>query len=80
MDSFRVKLSQSEFVKLNRRFPNRKSSSEIGKRAIEIVMTHFKRVRGCSFKPAVQGADLAVVMAKLGQRPKDYEVKGTCEF
>jgi hypothetical protein len=78
MDSFQAKLSPIEFADLNERFPPSQGSNQIGKRAMEIVKIHFRRVQpGCAFVSPVRGADLAVVLEGCG--PAQFEIKGTAD-
>ena|SRR5437867_1428479 len=78
MDSFRVKLSPAEFAELNNRFPPSRGSGDIGKRAVEIVKSHFRgRHPGCRFVDPPRRADLALVPDAAG--PKLFEVKGTAD-
>ena len=79
MNSFQVKLSEADFVDLNGRFPQSQGSSDIGKRAVEIVKHHFRGQQpGCRFVDPPRGADLAVVPPDAA-RPNVFEVKGTAE-
>ncbi|MBI4408965.1 MAG: hypothetical protein HY561_04620 [Gemmatimonadetes bacterium] len=76
MKSFRVKLNPAELAELNQRFPPSRGSSDIGKRAVEIVKCHFRRHHPrCRFVDPPRGADLAVVLETDGT--KLFEVKGT---
>jgi hypothetical protein len=78
INSFPVKLSVDELADLNKKFPRSRGSGDIGKRAIEIVMNHFRRSDPtCKFVKPQPGADLAVVLGSSGA--KQFEVKGTAD-
>ena len=77
MESFRAQLTVEELLDLNQRFPPSRGSSDIGKRAVEIMKLHFRRLHpGCSFVSPHPGADLALL---VGPVPAQYEVKGTAD-
>lgn len=78
MDSFRVKLTAAELTELNTRFPPSRGSSDIGKRAVEIIKCHFRgRHPSYRFADPPRGADLAVVVDAADTRV--FEVKGTAD-
>lgn len=78
MTSYKVTLTQEAFAELNGRFPASRGSSDIGKRAVEIVKLHYlSQHPGCTFVRPPLGADLAVVID--GGAPIAFEIKGTAD-
>lgn len=77
--SYTIHLSQQDWDALNHRFPRTQGSSDIGKRAVEILRCHFMRVDpGCEFVAPPRGADLAIRSAE-GTKVVAFEVKGTAD-
>jgi hypothetical protein len=79
MRSFTVRLTSVEKAALDAKHPPSSSSSDIGKRAIEIVKCYFRATSpGCSFVVPPKGGDLAVL--ETGSMvAKVFEVKGTSD-
>ncbi len=78
MESIAVKLTSSQFSKLNSLFNQSGKSADVGKRAVEIVKIYFmsKNPR-CTFPVPPSGVDLVV---QENRSRKKLEIKGTSEL
>jgi len=77
MEALRVDLDDEELRVLDAKFPQSLASGVIGKRAVEIVKIHLRRVDPkCNFSRPRNGADLEVLFSN-GQNRLVLEIKGT---
>lgn len=78
METIEYKISKRDFQKLNRKYRRRGKSSEIGKRAVDIVKIYFKdNNQNVHFSPeSIEGIDLIAI---IGNQRIKIEIKGTAE-
>ena len=78
MDILEVNLTEGEFNKLNKDFPPSEKSSDIAKRAEELVKHYFRdNFPNCKFTTPKDGADLLVKWD--GGGTIKIEIKGTAD-
>lgn len=77
MNLIKVDLPEAEFARLNSLFPPTIKSSNVGERAVELVMLHFRsRHAGCTFTKNIDGYDLQV---EWDGGEEKIEIKGTAD-
>ena len=77
MERIDLIISELEFIKLNKEYPNTGKSSFVGERAIELVKIHFRNQDNtCIFMKPTDGGDLII---SCNDRRLKIEVKGTAE-
>lgn len=75
MERIELNVNDDEFAKLNKHYPKNGKSSDIAKRAIELVKLYFRsKYPNCDFSIPTDGSDLEITFANTTQR---IEVKGT---
>jgi hypothetical protein len=79
MQRIEIAVPEPEYEVLSRRLPQTGKSSDIGRRAVELVKLHFKSLDPqCNFREQVDAFDLQVTRS-TGEVER-LEVKGTASF
>ena len=75
MEEFEIEISDSQYASLNRRFPIKESSYDIGRRAVEFLKVYFQALDPrAEIRPGENGSDLEIT--RRG-KTESIEVKGT---
>ena len=77
MQEIQLSISAAEFKRLNNLYPNTGKSSNVGKRAEELVKYHFRALYpSCEFTEQNDGSDLLI---KWPDGEEKIEIKGTAD-
>jgi hypothetical protein len=75
MEEFEIEISDSQYATLNRQFPAKENSYDIGRRAVEFLKVYFKTLDpDAQIRPGEDGSDLEITR---GGKTESVEVKGT---
>lgn len=77
MQDFEIILDEKEFNRLNSLYPQTGKSSDVGKRAEELILYYFRQLHPeCQFSYPKDGADLLVTWTGGSEK---IEIKGTAD-